>query len=96
MVDKVRCQQIVINLLQNAIKFSPSFNKVTLSIEEFKVDGRPNHEGVKISVQDNGIGISKNDKKNLFKMYFKTQDQTSSLMNKGSHGIGLSVCKRLA
>ena len=52
--------------------------------------------GIRIKVTDNGIGIGPEDRKNLFKLYFKTQDQKSRDMNKGSHGIGLNMCKRFA
>jgi hypothetical protein len=47
-------------------------------------------------VTDEGIGISEEDKQNLFQMFFKTTDENSRRMNKGSHGIGLNVCKRFA
>lgn len=47
-------------------------------------------------VSDTGIGISEDDRKNLFKLFFKTQDEKSKKMNQGSHGIGLNVCKRFA
>lgn len=52
--------------------------------------------GVKIRVTDQGIGIAPEDRKNLFDIYFKTRDETSRRMNKGSHGIGLNVCKKFA
>jgi len=52
--------------------------------------------GAKIKVTDNGIGISEEDKLYLFKPFFKTKDKKSFEMNKESHGLGLSICKRIA
>lgn len=49
-----------------------------------------------ISVKDHGIGISEEDRKHLFKPYFKTKDEKSKQMNKSSHGLGLNICKKIA
>ena len=45
---------------------------------------------------DEGIGVSEQDQRNLFKMYFRTEDENSLRINKQSNGIGLHFCKRLA
>lgn len=47
-------------------------------------------------MRDFGIGISEADKRNLFKLNFKSTNETSQLMNKSGHGIGLHVCKLFA
>lgn len=52
--------------------------------------------GVKIKVTDYGIGISEQDKKNLFTMFFQSKDENSRRMNQGSHGIGLNICRKFA
>ena len=95
-IDKMRIQQIIFNLLQNAIKFSTEGQTIQVSCEQFQISGSPSEIGVKIRVSDDGIGISEKDRKNLFSLYFKTQDEASRIMNPGSHGIGLNVCKRFA
>ncbi len=51
---------------------------------------------VQITVQDFGLGISDEDKKNLFQPYFKTSDKASRLANSKSHGLGLSICQKIA
>lgn len=51
---------------------------------------------VLIEVKDTGIGISAEDRKNLFKPFFKTSDSDSKLINTCSHGLGLNICKRIA
>ena len=95
-IDKMRVQQIIFNLIQNSIKFSEKGSSVTVSMEQFPVPDNYKNIGVRIKVTDNGIGISKKDQKNLFKMFFKTQDEKSREKKQGSHGIGLNVCKRFA
>jgi len=47
-------------------------------------------------VTDNGIGISEKDRKHLFEPFFKTNDENSKRINHSSHGLGLSICKRIA
>ena len=47
-------------------------------------------------MRDNGIGILEADMKNLFKPYFKTTDNRSQVMNVSSHGLGLSICKKIS
>jgi signal transduction histidine kinase len=43
-------------------------------------------------VTDNGIGLSEEDQRNLFKPYFKTTDKASKQLNKNSYGLGLNIC----
>lgn len=96
LMDQLRTQQILINLIQNSIKFSKPGDSVIISMDYFLVSDIQNEIGVNIRVTDQGIGISKEDQDDLFKMFFKTKDEKSRKMNSGSHGIGLSVCKSIA
>ena len=50
---------------------------------------------MQIRVVDKGIGISQQDLKNLFTPFFKTTDDRNSIKNKGSHGLGLSICQEI-
>jgi len=52
MIDKIRVQQILINLIQNAIKFSHSGDKVQVMVDEYVVDDYKNYIGVNIRVTD--------------------------------------------
>jgi signal transduction histidine kinase len=47
-------------------------------------------------VTDNGIGLNEEDRKNLFKPYFKTTDKTSKQLNKNNYGLGLCICQKIA
>ena len=78
-VDKERIFQVVRNLVSNAVKYSAVGKPV-----EVKVDC--NHFGVRISVVDKGIGISRKDKKNLFKAFYR-----GVASEKKSVGLGLGL-----
>ena len=73
----MRIQQILLNLLSNAIKFSPHNQaiKVYLKVKPSLKD--PQKKKVTICVKDSGIGITDQDKQNLFKAYFRTTDAQS-------------------
>jgi len=78
--DKERTSQIIVNLLSNAIKYSPSADKViirTVVSSQF----------VTVSIQDFGIGISKEMQKKLFKRFFRVTDESTSTFP----GLGLGL-----
>ncbi len=83
--DKRRVEQILINLLNNAVKFTES-GEVTLNS---KLDG----ENLCVSVKDTGIGITQENIQTLF-MPFKQIDTGLTRKYEGT-GLGLSICKRL-
>lgn len=75
MVDRMRVQQILLNLLTNAIKFSPDNDVVKITLTHDMVGNK--EVLIKIVVQDYGIGICEQDLKNLFTAYFKTSNEAS-------------------
>ncbi len=83
-VDPQALDRICINLISNAIKFSPSGNYiyVTLMIDD---------ENIKISVMDNGIGVSEEDQKKIFNRF----DQGNGKSEHKGSGIGLDLVKSL-
>jgi two-component system CheB/CheR fusion protein len=83
--DKERLKQVVINLLTNAIKYSPKGKKVFLSLAKKK-------GAIKLSVKDDGIGISKYNLEKIFDKYFRVEEQ--SLMYQGL-GIGLFISQEI-
>ena len=91
--DPVRIGQIVLNLLDNAIKFSPEGEiVVTLKVAEDKPD--QNNAALNISIRDNGPGIDPQDQKRLFDR-FEQLDSTASRHAEGA-GLGLSISQQLA
>ncbi|WP_319507258.1 HAMP domain-containing sensor histidine kinase [uncultured Methanolobus sp.] len=85
--DKNKLRQMLLNLVGNAIKFTPAGG--TIRIYSFLKDGMLN-----VCVQDTGIGISENDQHKLFEP-FKQLDSALSRKYNGT-GLGLSLVKKLA
>lgn len=95
--DSFRLRQIIINLVNNAIKFT-SQGEVNLIVEEIKIDlsqytNLENPICLKFSIKDTGIGIKKEQEEKLFKPF--SQVNTSTTHNYGGTGLGLSICKQL-
>ena len=89
--DEVRIKQILINLLNNAVKYT-SEGSVTLSIQCKKQEN--GHAVISYSVTDTGIGIKKENIPFLFSA-FKRVDEEQNRYIEGS-GLGLSIVKQLA
>jgi PAS domain S-box-containing protein len=84
MCDKERIVQIISNLLDNAAKYSPNESQITIKIA-------CNKDNIIVSVIDKGIGISEQDKENLFNRFY--QVEKIALGEKRGTGLGLSICK---
>ncbi len=88
--DPHRLNQILLNLVNNALKFTEK-GKVKIQVElSKKVD---NIEYVKFSVEDTGIGISKENLKKIFQDF--SQVDKSDTRKYGGTGLGLSISKRI-
>jgi signal transduction histidine kinase len=85
--DKVLIRQLVYILLDNAIKYSPENSKITLSADMVK-------KQIHIAVQDNGIGISDENKQHIFERFFRA-DKARSRNNEGL-GLGLAMALLIA
>jgi PAS domain S-box-containing protein len=93
--DPIRLRQIVLNLLGNAIKFSHN-NDQPQSLIEVKLDYLDNNQHKKLfrlTVKDNGIGISEDQQVHLFDAF--TQADSSTHRQFGGTGLGLSICSKL-
>ncbi|MGN7610883.1 response regulator [Magnetococcales bacterium HHB-1] len=84
--DRERLRQVLLNLLNNAVKFS-SEGAVTLAVEHHRQDY------IQFSVKDTGIGISKERQAKIFEP-FAQEDQSIS-RRFGGTGLGLSICRHL-
>ncbi len=84
--DKQKLIQIIINIVSNSIKFTNSGGNIDLVIY-------PRDDFIEIVVADNGIGISDEDKKNVFNEY--SQGNETIATKYGGTGLGLSICKKL-
>ncbi|HNA90109.1 MAG TPA: ATP-binding protein, partial [Anaerolineales bacterium] len=86
--DPRRLKQMLINLLTNAIKFTPEGGKVSL-----KVTGDRDNDQVHFSVVDTGIGIASTDMKNLFQPFVQV-DSSFTRQFEGT-GLGLALVNKL-
>ncbi|MCZ7385208.1 MAG: ATP-binding protein [Candidatus Methanoperedens sp.] len=84
--DEERLTQVIINLLGNAIKFTPNDGKIT-------VISRDLTEQIKISVRDTGMGIPGDRLSRIFERFY--QIDSSTKRKYGGTGIGLSICKNV-
>jgi two-component system phosphate regulon sensor histidine kinase PhoR len=86
--DPILLEQAVVNLLDNAIKYSESGSTIT-------VDARAEDDsGVMIQIQDQGIGIAKKHLSRLFERFYRVDKARSR--NLGGTGLGLAIVKHIA
>ena len=82
--DRARVDQVLLNLVHNAAKFTPSGGRITL--HAFAVDG-----AVEFQVRDTGIGVSPNELPRLFERFYKTDRARRST----GTGLGLAIAKHI-
>jgi signal transduction histidine kinase len=83
--DNDRISQVFSNLISNALAFLPE------SDGEIEIGTQDNSNNVTFFVRDNGVGISEEQQKNIFKKFY--QVDTSSKRKKDGSGLGLSICE---
>lgn len=89
--DSMKVQQILINIIGNAMKFTKAHGKVSLKIKQERVN--KNAALVRFIISDNGIGISKEFLPNLFNVF--EQEHTGFSSSYRGTGLGLAICKNL-
>ena len=87
--DERRLRQILLNLLTNAVKFTPEGGQVDLSVQP-----APDGQYVCLTVSDTGIGISPENQGKLFQPFVQLDSKLSRQYN--GTGLGLSLVRRLA
>ena len=88
--DRMRISQVLINLLGNAVKFTPEGGTVALTAEESEgADGRT---VVTFAVSDTGVGIAKEDQDRVFRSFEQAGKNPAKLQGTG---LGLSISSRL-
>ena len=89
--DDLRLAQVITNLLTNAVKFTPEQGTIVLSIE--KLDETNDEVTLQFAVEDNGIGISDEQKSRLFTSFEQADGGISRKF--GGTGLGLAISKRI-
>lgn len=88
--DSSRLRQVILNLVNNAIKFTP---KGEIVIQVFQESESDTHITLKFSVTDTGIGIPTDRLKQLFKPFSQVDDSTTR--NYGGTGLGLAISSKI-
>jgi len=86
--DKFRLAQVLMNLLNNAIKFTPAGKRVELTM---RAEGR----GVAAYVKDAGIGIHPTETKKIFEKFYQAKYQKDEKLRKQGWGLGLSIAQEV-
>ena len=86
-IDSQAFQQMIINLLDNAVKYSPPQSPVEISVTS-------KSDEIELSVADRGPGIPRSEKRKIWEPYYRVSRKEQSAI--GGNGIGLSVVRELA
>lgn len=86
--DPDKVHQVLLNILGNALKFTPSGGLILIS---FLNDG----QFLEISIKDSGVGISSDDMTRLFQKFGKLDNSYVAAATSGGTGLGLYICKSL-
>ncbi|HEX8923988.1 MAG TPA: HAMP domain-containing sensor histidine kinase, partial [Patescibacteria group bacterium] len=84
--DRTRLSQVLINLISNAIKYSPEADKVIVEVTD-------NQKNVIISVHDYGIGIPKDRQRKLFERFYRVSNPKKIKIE--GFGLGLYISKEI-
>lgn len=87
-IEKEKLEQIIINLVNNAIKFTPAEGNIDISIEP-----EPSGKNVILTVSDTGIGIAQEQLDKIFDMFYQVDNDENKRL--GGTGIGLAMVKEL-
>src|SRR2546430_17033177 len=88
-VDRSRIRQLALNLIENAVKYTPRGGQV--SVELGSRDGR-----VVFSVADTGIGIAPGDLPHVFDRFWRADSARTRTSERAGTGLGLAICKWIA
>lgn len=85
-VDHDKIMQVLDNLLNNAMKYSPDGGTITVTLQK-------NGENVQVAISDQGLGIPKKDQARVFDRFFRVDKSRSRAM--GGTGLGLAISKEV-
>ena len=87
LADETRLQEVLYNLLENAVKYSRTNGEIRLQVAQHRSE-------IVLSVSDDGIGISKNDLPRIFERFYRADKARSREL--GGTGLGLAIVKHIA
>lgn len=86
LLNDVHFTNVIVNILENAIKYTPDIPKIDIYTENIK-------DMVLIKIKDNGVGMSKIAQKRIFEKFYR--EHTGDIHNVKGHGLGLAYVKRI-
>lgn len=86
--DPVRIEQVLTNLLGNAVKYAEKGGRIEIATRHVTRQGR---RFVEVSIADDGPGVSESDRDRIFLPYVRAGEQRGA----GGLGLGLAICRRL-
>jgi signal transduction histidine kinase len=88
--DPVRISQILLNLINNSLKFTPDNGEISISIKQEKINSA--ESSLFFEIKDSGIGIPQDKLKSIFEPFIQSGSDTSRKY--GGTGLGLSIVKK--
>lgn len=92
MIDKLRMEQVLVNLVSNASKYTPEHGSIRVELAQYPA-AKPNQALYKISVIDNGMGMSEDFVKKIFSPFERANSTTVSKIQ--GTGLGMSITKSI-
>lgn len=92
MIDKLRMEQVLVNLVSNASKYTPERGSIRVELAQYPA-AKPNQALYKISVIDNGMGMSEDFVKKIFSPFERANNTTVSKIQ--GTGLGMSITKSI-
>ncbi len=90
--DKLRLNQVLLNLISNAVKFTKPGGMLSIRVIE-KADAPAGYASYEFRVKDSGIGISREFQKHIFEAF--TREQTSTVSGIQGTGLGMAITKNI-
>ena len=90
--DRLRLNQVFLNILSNAIKFTPNGGTIAFHVTE-KASPIPGHAVFEFRIKDSGIGMSKEFQKTIFEAF--TREKTSTVSGIQGTGLGMAITKSI-
>ena len=92
MADKLRLDQVLLNILSNAVKFTPPGGKISFEIIE-KSGAPAGYADYEFHIKDTGIGMSKSFQKHIFEAF--SREETDAVRGIQGTGLGMSIAKNI-
>lgn len=91
-IDEVKINEIMLNLVSNAYKYTPAGGKVSLTIDELRSE-REGYARFKVKISDSGIGMAKDFQEQIFDEFSREKTTTEDGIE--GTGLGMAITKRL-